>query len=344
MTDEQPEVATPSSHQHTSHQLEFHMADGHPRAAAENGTVPSPRCANREEWQKCRLWSGKTHKRYLVLYNLTPREGVGASLMRVGWALNRALSFDLEPVFVGPLLASHGTGNFGDWMGLTHNPLLAVQDSEAFERATQVEVPFPEGNGDPWFREQENRTSVVYRADAMKLGKIKDWGIPVLNLSSDPGACPYVRQTLRNIYWNAPAKRGRCHSFLPDDHPAPADAVVPGETTTYQPGRKRPWVLAVHVRRGDIIHFRGGFRDIPHRYFQAAVTSVLRGIAAIDPAAHVSVLVFSEGPKRMTGFQLPDEHNRAISWNIERESCLNTGLNCSQVRSMTPQSGGGGVK
>ena len=116
------------------------------------------------------------------------------------------------------------------------------------------------------------------------------------------------------------------------------EAVVPG-ATGYRSGRTRPWVIAVHVRRGDIILFRHGFRNIPHKYFSAAVNSILWGIAVTDPAAHVSVLVFSEGPDTLDGLQLQDEHEKTLTWDIEHDSCLDIGLNCSQVRGMTPMSG-----
>lgn len=81
-----------------------------------------------------------------------------------------------------------------------------------------------------------------------------------------------------------------------------------------------------------MVHFHHGARSIPQSYFSAAVRSVLRGIAAADPAAQVSVLVFSEGPSSMDGLQLADENGEVITWDIERESCLDIGLQCSQVR------------
>lgn len=111
---------------------------------------------------------------------MKPREGIGASLLRVAWALHRALSFDLEPIFAGPLLAAHGRHDFGDFMGLTHNPLLVVQDAAAFVSATSESVPFAGGDDLIWFGEQENRTSVVvYEVDAMDIVKAKEWGITI---------------------------------------------------------------------------------------------------------------------------------------------------------------------
>lgn len=341
--DQRGQVGIPSRDEQPSHHFEIDLAGQLPEDAPFSAKFPSPRCANREEWQgACRSWSGKAHNRYIVFNRLRWHEGMGANLMRIAWALNRAISFDLEPVFVGPLEATHGTGDFGDWIGLTHNPLLGIQDQGAFKRATKESVPFPEGNGDAWFREQENRTSVAYLAKGDAVSKIKDWGIPVSTPISDTRVCPYVRQALRNIYWSVPQNRGRCQTFLPNGFHASPDAVVSG-ATGYQPERKRPWVLAVHVRRGDMIRFRGGARVIPHRFFSAAVYSVLRGIAAVEPAAHVSVLVFSEGPGTLKGLQLNDENGEPVTWDIQHESCLKIGLICSQVRGMLPRSSGPGT-
>ncbi|CAN0223974.1 unnamed protein product [Scytosiphon promiscuus] len=288
------------------------------------GVAPSPRCRHREEWQEtCRLWSGRSHHRYLELNRLVPREGMGASLLRVAWALRHAILFDLEPVFDGPLLAGHGTGDFGDFVGLTHNPLLAIQDPAAFARATVQNVPFPEGNDDIWFREQENRTSVVYHADAMHVKKAMEWGTPISPRSQQSRRCRYAHQALRDMFWSAPRDHGRCRTFLHDETDA-------WQSTGYPHHRKRPWVLAVHVRRGDMVKFRDGARSVPQRYFSAAVRSVLRGIAGADPAAQVSVLVFSEGPSSMDRLQLRDENGKAFTWDIGRESCVDIGLNCSQ--------------
>ncbi|CAN0047913.1 unnamed protein product, partial [Laminaria digitata] len=101
---------------------------------------------------------------------------------------------------------------------------------------------FPEGDGDVWFRKQENRTSVIYVVNAMRVHKIKDWGIPVSRPNSNTGVCPYVRQALRNIFWSVSQNRERCDGFLPDDHHVPSEAVVSG-ATGYQHERKRPWVV-----------------------------------------------------------------------------------------------------
>ena len=326
---------TPSPYQKKSVHIQLDAADRPPPVAAQdapsNENVPSARCARREEWQgTCRLWSGKPHNRYLVFDRVESREGIGANLARIAWVLRRAISFDLEPVIIGPLLAGHGAGDFGDWMGLTNNPLLMVQDPVAFRTATLQSVPFPDANGDAWFLEQDNRTSVVYEPDPMKVDKLKDWGIPVSPPSSDARVCQYARQSLRNIYWSVPQNRGRCHGLLPDMHGSPLKAVgsaSPGDEL--QLGR--PWVVAVHVRRGDTITFRDGVRSLPHTYYQATVYSVLRAIAATEPAARISVLVFSEGPDTLTGLQLVDEHGDSVTWNIEEESCLELGLTCSQV-------------
>ena len=293
----------------------------------------------------CRIWSGEPHHRYLAFNRMPSHEGIGASLTRVAWALGHAIAFDLEPVINGPLLASHGTGDFGDWMGLTHNPLLAIQDPAAFKMATHQSVPFPEGNGDAyWSREKENRTSVIYTPDTMKVEKMtQGWGIPVSPPNSDARVCKYVRQAMRNIYWSVPQNRGRCRDLLPEGHITPSvlskDHDVPPEAfvdafdsaSGSRQERKQPWVIAVHVRRGDIVHHYNNKRSVPHAYFQATVTSVLRAIAAADPEAHVAVLVFSEGPKNLKGLQLNDEDGKPVTWDVRRESCLDIGLICSQV-------------
>ena len=338
-------MTTPSRrHRRVSSLFEIDVADAQPPVAAEerpaNAVFPSARCANREEWQgECRLWSGKPHNRYLEFKRLNKGEGIGANLMRIAWALNRAISFDLEPIFIGPFRAGHGAGDFGDWVGITQNrnPLLVIQDPAGFSNATNEVVPFPEGDGDDWFREQENRTSVIYKVKPIKVHKIKDWGMPVSRPNSDPRVCPYVRQALRNIYWSAPPTRGRCHTMLPDDRRTQPEDAEPGTTTGSKRDGKRPWVVAVHVRRGDMIHFRGGRRSIPHRYFSVVTRSILQGIAATDPAANVSVLVFSEGPETLQGLQLHDEKGKAVTWDIKNESCVDIGLNCTQVRNIIRQ-------
>lgn len=308
-------------------QTTLRRADGSNPADAR---VPSARCAKREEWQGvCRLWSGKPHHRYLAINEMNSDEGIGASLTRVAGSMRRAISFDLEPVINGPLLATHDVGDFGDWMGLTHNPLLTVQDPVGLENATNESVPFPEGNSDDWFREQTDRTSVVYTPDAMKVEKMLGWGKPVSPPNPNAGVCRYVREALRTIFWSVPEKRRRCHGLLPEEHHIPQEGVVSNATASPQE-RKRPWVVAVHVRRGDTILYKNGERSLSHTYFQATVASILRAISAADPAAHVSILVFSEGPESLTGLHLLDEHGEAVEWDIEQESCLGMGLICRQ--------------
>lgn len=122
--------------------------------------------------------------------------------------------FDLEVEFVGPFLATHGTGDFGQWFGLTENPLLAVRDPEAYQHAQTQEVPFPEGYGFEWFYSQRNRTSVVYTFDSAKLNRMKTWARPVSPPPASPGVCRYVRQILRDIFWSRPGERDRCRSLF----------------------------------------------------------------------------------------------------------------------------------
>jgi len=304
------------------------------RGSMQNNDIfPSGRCANREEWKEvCKVWSGRPHHRYIKYDTLRGVEGIGATLLRVKWALDHAIAFDLEPVFVGSFTAGHHLGDFGDFMGLTHSPYFSIQDVEALEMATEITVPFPKGNENDWFLQQENRTNVIYSVEAMEVAKDKNWGIPVFPPNSNPRVCRYAREILRDMYWTAPRIRGRCFTFLPDDHEMQPDVGALKAKGYRETDRKRPWVIAVHVRRGDMVHFRSGVRSVPHRYFSSTMGAVLQGIAVIDPAAYVTVLVFSEGPRSMSGLQLPDEHGKAITWDIEEESCLEVGLNCSQVK------------
>lgn len=309
-----------------------------------NAQYPSSRCANREEWRgTCVSWSGKPHNRYLEVREIPPIEGIGANLMRVAWALNRAMSLDLEPVFIGPFLAAHGVGDFGEWFGLTSNTTLATCDGDGFRAARRQDVPFPEGNDDSWFRERINATSVIYVPDMSRVKKIVDWGAPVSPPPSDPGVCLYVRQVLRDLFWSAPIRRDRCGSMLPQEDDFPPS--VKANRTTDEPSVRwnidydqpqrgtRPWVIAVHVRRGDMIRFRGGIRSIPHTYFVEAVRSVLRAIFETDNEARVSIFVFSEGPRNMPKQQLYDENGTGVTWDIPNGSCRDIGLRCVQVRS-----------
>lgn len=98
-----------------------------------------------------------------------------------------------------------------------------------------------------------------------------------------------------------------------------------------------------------MVHFRGGIRSIPHAYFVAAVRSALQAIARVHEEEHaeaaaargegrsgaavarVSILVFSEGPKEMTSFHVPDEYGHPVEWNIPRDACQEFGLDCYQV-------------
>lgn len=51
-------------------------------------------------------------------------------------------------------------------------------------------------------------------------------------------------------------------------------------------------MLAVHVRRGDVVRIVR--RATPPGVFVAAVESALRGVAAVDPAARVGIVVLSQ--------------------------------------------------
>lgn len=294
-----------------------------PRADAAlvvgGSTSPSPRCARREEWRgPCYAWSGASHNRYLRILPLKPREGMGANLMRVASMLNRAILFDLEPIFVGPLVAGHDVGDFGPWIGLVDNPAMAVRDPAGYERAVVQHVPESVQSDYTWLHERQQDTSVIFEIDPNAARKIKDWGIPVSPLPSDPHVCSYVAQALRGAFWSVPSQRSRCRPYLSESRD--------------QTGGGRPWVIAVHVRRGDMIRFRGGARSMPHAYFVAAVRSVLLGIAASAPGTQVTLLIFTESRMTLGENQLLQEDGKVVTWDIARESCEEIGLNCSQVK------------
>lgn len=230
-------------------------------------------------------------------------------------------------MIIGPLLAGHGTGEFGDWMGLTNNPILAVRDIHGFNKTERQDVPFPEGDGEAWFRERRNETSVIYVVNPMSVKKIKDWGVPVATTPSDPHVCKYARQVLRNLYWSVPKNRNRCGEMLAGEVEFIDQTLNAGPRYT-----QRPWVVAFHIRRGDMIKFRKGVRSVPHAYFNATARAVLRGIASVDPEVNVFFLIFSEKQKgkSLEGNQVLDEKGRVVNWNILPD-CESLGLRCTQV-------------
>lgn len=321
------------------------------KSSKDAPSPPSAQCAGREEWRSpCRLWSGEAHHRYFLLNEMKPREGIGGQLMRVCWALNRAVEFDLEPVFLGPFIAGHGVGDFAKWIGLTHNPMIQIEDPSGFQEASRVKIPLPFADGEEelaWFRSQRNRTSVVYVPDFMEVyfpTKIMP-GVPVFPPPTDKRLCPSVRHFLRAAFWSVPEKRTHCMSMLPRNGDpglrgtgVGGDGTLVGGVPVYSSAadgvespRHRPWVVGVHVRRGDMVHHLDGIYNIPHVYYVATVRSVLRSISVVDPNTTVSVLVFSEGGGQEDKNQVPDERNRPVGWDIERESCRELGIRCTQV-------------
>lgn len=289
--------------------------------------VPSTRCKNREEWDEtCKTWSGRPHNRYIVFNEMYSNEGIGGSLTRISWILHHAISFDLEPVINGPLVATHGAGDFGDWMGLTNNPKFEIQNMEGFKNAANQSLPFYQPRlksnnlswkrereqmyaDKKWFMDQNNRTSVAYIPDTMSINKYERWGSIVEPANTDTGVCKYARQVLRNIFWSVPEQRKRCKGFIPD----------------MELGVKRPWVVAFHVRRGDALH-AAEFRKIPHMYYVSVLESVLKSISSVDPLASVNVLVFSEGSE-LQGSEIYNEKGDIVTWDIY-DLCVSFGISC----------------
>lgn len=202
------------------------MASADPKihSVAAGPILPSERCERREEWQQtCLMWSGRSRDRYLTVGQIDPNDGVGASLRLIGTAIDMALSFDLELDLTGPFLASHGVGDWGAWFGLVGNytsTILDLRNPEGYLGAT-TEGLKPHMHGrEEWLLSQENRTSVSFVPNMMKIGVI-DWGAPATPGPSryDNRVCTYARQVLRQIYWGRKKERDRCHSFLPG-HPA----------------------------------------------------------------------------------------------------------------------------
>lgn len=291
-------------------------------------------CANREEWRgQSSVWSGEHHNRYIKLTRLAPTEGIGASLLRVAWVLHRAIAFDLEPVFDGPFFACHGTGNFGEWVGFKTNTFVEINDPTGFQDVDTQDVPLPAAEESSWFFSQMNRTSVLFVPNIMHVKKAKEWGVPVSPPPSNARVCPSPGCALRSIFWSIPKWRHRCHAALEKkwqpEEGSGQDPFVDREAPNLE---RRPWVVGVHVRRGDMISFRRGVRSVPHAYFVAVLNSVLSGISAVDPGARVTILVFSEGPSGLSKEQkIVDEHGSAVVWNIVNDSCEPLGLRCIQV-------------
>lgn len=71
---------------------------------------------------------------------------------------------------------------------------------------------------------------------------------------------------------------------------------------------------------------------IPHQYFVRVMRAVLRAIQAVEPRAHVDMVIFSEG---WYGGMLVDEVGLPVNWNIPSDDCQLLGLTCTQVSNST---------
>lgn len=100
---------------------------------------------------------------------------------------------------------------------------------------------------------------------------------------------------------------------------------------------ERPWVVAVHVRRGDVITLHDGDMAIPHQFTVASLRAVLKAIASVSPRTRpVTIAVFSEGVdiNDDQGLQLVNEDGHPISWDIPKELYAGLGLICHQASDM----------
>ena len=217
------------------------MASAEPEVhtIAVGPSLPSERCERREEWQQtCLMTSGRPRDRYLTVGMIKPKDGVGASLRLIGSAIDMALSFDLELRFTGPFLASHGVGDWGSWFGLVGNdtsPLLDLSSPQGYLEAAKEDVQKRTYTRGEWLHSQENRTSVSFVPNMMKIGVI-DWGAPAIPSPSryDDRVCTYARQVLRQIYWGRTKERDLCQSFLPSNTaPGAGNGSIEGETNSF---------------------------------------------------------------------------------------------------------------
>ena len=260
------------------------------------------KCPKKEE---CILRTDNPRNRYMEINRMVSPEGIGASLDRVAYIIYQAIAYDVEPIINGPILASHGTGHFGDWWGLTNNSYFnIVKNISAYNNSEKHIL-----NNTKEFK-WNNKTDIVYvlPVDATKVEKKLDW-ISHIH-PEDSRVCKNILKIMSFAFWSV--HRARCNNFL-----------------TIKPSEKRPWVVAVHVRRGDILlnHLRG--RIIPHAWFEKVVSSVLVSILSIDPDAHVNMLVFSEGNLNESENEIYTEWKEIITWDIVSQ-CDSIGLVCTQ--------------
>lgn len=139
-------------------------------------------------------------------------------LAHVGGVLGVAISFDIQPVFDGFFVATHGTPEWSGWFGITNpgDSVLVVRDVQAFQQTQKESLAGQQNLESPaYWQTQENRTSVTYVADAREFHlNGSDWGARVSpGAAYDDKVCKFARLALRQIYWWP--KRSRCHRFLP---------------------------------------------------------------------------------------------------------------------------------
>lgn len=292
---------------------------------------PSFRCSNRDEWKsECKWWSDTSSARYVEVTKLSG-EGIGSNLWKIAKVYQRAIDFNLIPVLVGPFVVGHGAGDIGDWAGFTGNSAVEPTDSVGLQRAQEHRVPLPDENVDSWLLQQINLTALIYVPDMTKLDLPGTWGGP---WAPPMAHCSYAWEALRSIFWGVPHKRDRCKSIVLRNK-APFDKIQHIQLfTTGSESKARPWVIGVHVRRGDIIMRKTHHTIFPHTYFVAAIRSVLVGIMASDPEARIIIFIFSEGPQDLEEKNIIlDENATPVEWNIPRDECQALNLRCTQVSS-----------
>lgn len=290
---------------------------------------PSTRCSNRYEWKgECKWWPGGPSTRYVEVTKST-REGIGSNLWKIASIYQRAIDFNLTPVLVGPFVVGHHTGDIGDWMGFTGNPAVKPIDPVGLQRAQRHRVPMPDENVDSWLLSQMSLTDVVYVPDMYRLeGWPRTWGGSWALIMNH---CSYAWEALRSIFWGVPHKRDRCKSIVLRNKTRIDESHVPLFTTGLV-SDSRPWVIGVHIRRGDIMMKETKHEVLPHTFFVTAVRSVLVGITASDPESRIIIFIFSEGPQELEEKNMIlDENATPVEWNIPRDECQTLNLRCTQV-------------
>lgn len=120
-------------------------------------------------------------------------------------------------------------------------------------------------------------------------------------------------------YWRKTSDREYCDPLLPD-------TVISSDA----------WLIGVHVDRSPayvmISNLRGARprRELPHVYYLRAIEATLQAIAAIEPHAKISMVIFSEDRSGV----LIDETGVPVDWDVPNEICKDIGLSCTQVRKL----------